>query len=120
MIDSKLKNRNLTQEDVFNLSELFKLMKPRVMSLVIFTCAVGLLTAPTMIPTKDAIIAIILVSIGAGAAGALLADNKWITFIIKDNGMGISEELMGRIFEPYVTSKKNGTGLGLAIVNKIR
>ncbi|MDC0422799.1 ATP-binding protein [Methylophilaceae bacterium] len=46
-------------------------------------------------------------------------DNKWITFIIKDNGMGISEELMGRIFEPYVTSKKNGTGLGLAIVNKI-
>ena len=34
MIKSKLKNRNLSQEDVFNLSELFKLMKPRVMSLV--------------------------------------------------------------------------------------
>ena len=43
MIKSKLKNRNLSQEDAFNLSELFKLMKPRVMSLVIFTCAVGLL-----------------------------------------------------------------------------
>ena len=41
MINSKLKNRNLSQEDVFNFSELFKLMKPRVMSLVIFTCAVG-------------------------------------------------------------------------------
>jgi heme O synthase-like polyprenyltransferase len=39
MIKSKLKNRNLSQEDVFNFSELFKLMKPRVMSLVIFTCA---------------------------------------------------------------------------------
>ena len=46
MINSKLKNRNLSQEDVFNFSELFKLMKPRVMSLVIFTCAVGLLMAP--------------------------------------------------------------------------
>ena len=74
MIKSKLKNRNLSQEDLFNLSELFKLMKPRVMSLVIFTCAVGLLMAPNIVPTKDAIIGIILVSIGAGAAGAL---NMW-------------------------------------------
>jgi protoheme IX farnesyltransferase len=74
MIKSKLKNRNLSQEDVFNFPELFKLMKPRVMSLVIFTCAVGLLMAPNIIPTKDAIIGIILVSIGAGAAGAL---NMW-------------------------------------------
>jgi heme o synthase len=74
MINSKLKNRNLSQEDAFNFSELFKLMKPRVMSLVIFTCAVGLLMAPTAVSTKDAMIAILLVSIGAGAAGAL---NMW-------------------------------------------
>ena len=74
MINSKSKNRNLSQEDVFNFSELFKLMKPRVMSLVIFTCAVGLLMAPTVISTKDAMVAILLVSIGAGAAGAL---NMW-------------------------------------------
>ena len=74
MIKSKLKNRNISQEDVFNFSELFKLMKPRVMSLVIFTCAVGLLMAPTLVSTKDAMIAILLVSIGAGAAGAL---NMW-------------------------------------------
>ena len=74
MIKSKLKNRNLSQEDVFNLSELFKLMKPRVMSLVIFTCADGLLTAPNIVSTKDAIIGILLVSLGAGAAGAL---NMW-------------------------------------------
>ena len=49
-------------------------MKPRVMSLVIFTCAVGLLTAPNLVSTKDAIIGILLVSLGAGAAGAL---NMW-------------------------------------------
>ena len=74
MINSKSKNTNLSQEDVFNFSELFKLMKPRVMSLVIFTCAVGLLMAPNVISTKDAMVAILLVSIGAGAAGAL---NMW-------------------------------------------
>tara|TARA_Y100001935_G_C17204792_1_gene456954 strand:- start:142 stop:978 length:837 start_codon:yes stop_codon:yes gene_type:complete len=49
-------------------------MKPRVMSLVIFTCAVGLLTAPNLVSTKEAIIGILLVSLGAGAAGAL---NMW-------------------------------------------
>ena len=74
MGNSRLKKRILSQEDLFNFSELFKLMKPRVMSLVIFTCAVGLLTSPNLISTKDAIIGILLVSLGAGAAGAL---NMW-------------------------------------------
>ena len=74
MNSSKLKKDNLSQEDLLNFSELFKLMKPRVMSLVIFTCAVGLLTAPTIVSTQDAIIGILLVSMGAGAAGAL---NMW-------------------------------------------
>ena len=74
MNNSRLKKRSLSQEDLFSFSELFKLMKPRVMSLVIFTCAVGLLTAPNLISTKDAIIGILLVSLGAGAAGAL---NMW-------------------------------------------
>ena len=74
MVNFRSKTKNLSQEDLFNFSELFKLMKPRVMSLVIFTCAVGLLTAPNIIPNKDAIIGILLVSLGAGAAGAL---NMW-------------------------------------------
>ena len=74
MNNTRLKKRSLSQEDLFNFSELFKLMKPRVMSLVIFTCAVGLLTAPNIVSTKDAIIGILLVSLGAGAAGAL---NMW-------------------------------------------
>ncbi len=74
MNNIRLKKRNLSQEDLFNFSELFKLMKPRVMSLVIFTCAVGLLTAPNLVSTKEAVIGILLVSLGAGAAGAL---NMW-------------------------------------------
>ena len=53
---------------------LFLLMKPRVMSLVIFTCAVGFLTANSDKSILDAIISIALVAIGAGAAGCL---NMW-------------------------------------------
>ena len=49
-------------------------MKPRVMSLVIFTCAVGFLTSNPNLKTFDAIIAIILVALGSGAAGCL---NMW-------------------------------------------
>ena len=74
MNNIRLKKRSLSQEDLFNFSELFKLMKPRVMSLVIFTCAVGLLTAPNLVSTNEAVIGILLVSLGAGAAGAL---NMW-------------------------------------------
>jgi len=49
-------------------------MKPRVMSLVIFTCAVGLLTSNSNINIADAMIGITLVALGAGAAGCL---NMW-------------------------------------------
>ena len=38
---------------------------------------------------------------------------------IEDNGAGIDEAMIDRIFEPYVTTKTQGTGLGLAIVKKI-
>ena len=38
---------------------------------------------------------------------------------IKDSGAGIPEEIRGRVFEPYFTSKAEGAGLGLAIVERI-
>ena len=36
------------------------------------------------------------------------------TVIITDNGTGVNEENLSRLFEPYFTSKRNGMGLGLA------
>lgn len=38
---------------------------------------------------------------------------------IQDSGSGINPDLLGRIFEPFVSGRKEGTGLGLAIVKKI-
>ena len=49
-------------------------MKPRVMSLVLFTCMVGLVIAPTEVDIITAIVSLLAVSLGAGAAGTL---NMW-------------------------------------------
>ena len=45
-------------------------------------------------------------------------ENKFI-ITIADNGCGMSEESLSKIFEPYYTTKANGTGLGMTMVYKI-
>lgn len=52
----------------------FALLKPRVMSLVVFTAAVGLLVAPVAIHPFLAATAVLFIAVGAGASGAL---NMW-------------------------------------------
>jgi protoheme IX farnesyltransferase len=54
--------------------DFFELLKPRVMSLVIFTALVGLVAAPGTMNPVIATAAILLIAIGAGASGAL---NMW-------------------------------------------
>ena len=50
------------------------LLKPRVMSLVVFTALVGLMVAPVSLHPVEAIAAILFIALGAGASGAL---NMW-------------------------------------------
>ncbi len=49
----------------------------------------------------------------------LEAGERFIDLSFEDNGSGFSEQVLERLFEPYVTTKTRGTGLGLAIVKKI-
>jgi len=42
-----------------------------------------------------------------------------LEFCVRDNGPGVSDELMPHLFDPFVTTKPTGSGLGLALVAKI-
>ena len=59
---------------LFNLNSFYQLMKPRVMSLVIFTCVVGLIAAPVKVDFITSVLSLSAVALGAGSAGAL---NMW-------------------------------------------
>ena len=49
--------------------------------------------------------------------GAILEDEVAVTVL--DNGPGLTDEMLARLFQPFMTTKANGTGLGLAVVQKI-
>jgi len=69
-----IKSKTLKLDYFSYVKAFFNLMKPRVMSLVIFTCAVGLLIEPVKVNFLDAVLSLVAVALGSGAAGAL---NMW-------------------------------------------
>ena len=88
--------------------------------------------APEALPTcyidkaqiKQAFFNVIRNAIQAMPDGGLLkidlsADERFVGIAFKDTGPGIAAEDIGRIFEPYHTTKEEGTGLGLMIVQRI-
>jgi heme o synthase len=64
----------LAEPSLAGVSDYLSLMKPRVMSLVIFTALVGLAVAPGTVHPATAFTALLCIAVGAGAAGAL---NMW-------------------------------------------
>ncbi|HZP68871.1 MAG TPA: heme o synthase [Pseudolabrys sp.] len=64
----------LAEPSLATVGDYFTLMKPRVMSLVVFTALVGLAVAPGALHPATAFTALLCIAVGAGAAGAL---NMW-------------------------------------------
>lgn len=50
---------------------------------------------------------------------AILNNNGRVTIEIKDNGSGITPDLMDKIFMPFFTSKRDGSGIGLSLSRQI-
>ncbi len=48
-----------------------------------------------------------------------LKTGDYVKITIEDNGIGIPEEYLPRIFDPYFTTKQQGSGLGLAVAHSI-
>ena len=75
MFNTNTKTREFKFDSIHYVKALFELMKPRVMSLAIFTCVVGFLITPFKnIDYFYAILSITAVALGSGAAGSL---NCW-------------------------------------------
>ena len=66
--------RSFEQPQEAGFGDFVQLLKPRVMSLVVFTAFVGLMVAPVHLHPVEAFTAILFIALGAGASGAL---NMW-------------------------------------------
>ena len=64
----------LAEPSMAGAGDYFQLMKPRVMSLVVFTALVGMIVAPVHVNPVIGFFALVCIAVGAGAAGAL---NMW-------------------------------------------
>jgi len=56
---------------------------------------------------------------GVLTVGTARQDDDTLRVSVADTGTGIRKEDLGRVFDPYFTTKPSGTGLGLAIVHRI-
>lgn len=55
----------------------------------------------------------------AEAVQGMFSEGDWASICIRDAGSGIPEQIIDRLYEPFVSTKTSGTGLGLAVVKRL-
>ena len=103
---AKVANHNAEYDPVFG--DYVALLKPRVMSLVVFTAFVGLMAAPVRLHPVEAFCAILFIAIGGGASGSL---NMWWDADID----AIMRRTKSRPIPSGRTSPDAALGLGVAL-----
>ncbi|GAB5433716.1 heme o synthase [Tritonibacter mobilis] len=107
MTDASI-NASMTREEEASLGDYFALLKPRVMSLVVFTAFVGLMAAPIGVHPVIGFCAILFIAIGGGASGAL---NMWWDADIDQ----VMKRTKGRPIPAGKVDKGEALSLGLAL-----
>ena len=97
-----------TSADEASFGDYFALLKPRVMSLVVFTALVGLLAAPVPVHPFVGFCAILFIAIGGGASGAL---NMWWDADIDK----VMKRTKGRPIPSGKVEESEALALGLAL-----
>ncbi len=72
-----------------------------------------------IINARDALADTTAPEIRIATVGSENIGTGYVELCVEDNGPGVPEDMLDRLFEPYVTTKEKGTGLGLAIVKRI-
>jgi protoheme IX farnesyltransferase len=103
--DAKLLAEDFGGADV---EDYFALLKPRVMSLVVFTALVGMVAAPASVNPVIAAIALLAIAAGAGAAGAL---NMWFDADID----GLMRRTRRRPIPAGRMTRAEGFGFGIVL-----
>ena len=97
-------DQQITVTDSIDADSLYILADPEKMGQVLLNLSLNAIQALT-----DG--GVVTVSVQDGGRGYAIVS-------VEDNGKGIPENEIGKIFDPFYTTKENGTGLGLAIVKK--
>ncbi|MCX7888773.1 MAG: heme o synthase [Rhodobacteraceae bacterium] len=98
----------IERQDEAGFGDYVQLLKPRVMSLVVFTAAVGLLVAPVHVHPFVAFVCILFIALGGGASGAL---NMWYEADID----AVMRRTRGRPIPAGRVEGGEALGLGLAL-----